>query len=77
MTNYYLKAKRQAKFERFAEIFALCAAVFALVAVLCAGFYDLGRKRGFVSGAVSVQDCEQAGGNGYFIDEHGLYCIYE
>ena len=81
MANYYIKAMKRAKLERFAGYFFRGACVFGLLACVFAAGYTMGNNRGRVAGmidaAAEIADCENRGGNGYFIDERGLLCLYE
>ena len=81
MANYYIKAMKRAKWERFAGYFFRGACVFGLCAAIFAGGYTMGNNRGRVAGmfnaAAEIDACESRGGNGYFIDADGLTCLYE
>lgn len=81
MANYYIKAMKRAKLERFAGYFFRGACVFGLLACVFAAGYTMGNNRGrvagMIDGATESQACESRGGNGYFIDANGLTCLYE
>lgn len=81
MANYYIKAMKRAKWERFAGYFFRGACVFGLLACVFVAGYTMGNNRGkidgFINGALESQACESRGGNGYFIDADGLTCLYE
>lgn len=79
--NAYIKAIKRQKFARFAAQFAKFAAAFGLAAVLACVAYTMGQNRGYsaglIAGAMELNDCENRGGNGYFIDGDGFRCLYE
>lgn len=81
MANYYIKAMKRAKWERFAGYFFRGACVFGLLACVFVAGYTMGNNRGrlagMIDGATESQACESRGGNGYFIDADGLTCLYE
>lgn len=82
MKSFYIKAQRRAKFEQFAKKFFYCAAAFGLVVLIACTAFELGRGRGYSAGlSAGVQelnDCENAGGTGFYIDAAGAFrCIYE
>ena len=77
MISYYIKAKRQEKFARFAETFATIAALFGVLACLVAFSYQAGRNAGIVSGVELVRECEQDGASGYIVNADGVICLYE
>lgn len=81
MANYYIKAIKRAKLERFAGYFFRGACVFGLCAVIFAAGFSMGQNRGrlagMIDGATESQACENRGGNGYFIDAAGVHCLYE
>lgn len=76
MTSYYIKAKRQERFARFAETFAIVAALFGVLACFFAMSYQMGRGAGIMSGIEQVQQCEQLGA-GYFATADGVTCLYD
>ena len=81
MESLYIKAIKQKRLERFAGYFCRGACVFGLCAAIFAGGYTMGNNRGRVAGmmdaAAEIADCENRGGNGYFIDAGGVHCLYE
>lgn len=81
MANYYIKAMKRAKWERFAGYFFRGACVFGLLACVFVAGYTMGNNRGrfagMIDGATESQACESRGGNGYFIDAAGVHCLYE
>ena len=82
MKNYYIKSIKRAKFARFADKFAIFAAVFGLAVCFFAWGYELGQahglRTGLFSGVESLQECERNGASGYAIDsKYGVECIYD
>lgn len=81
MANYYIKAMKRARLERFAGYFFRGACVFGLLACVFAAGYTMENNRGRVAGmmdaAAEIDACENRGGNGYFIDAAGVHCLYE
>lgn len=81
MKSLYIKAIKRKRLERFAGYFFRGACVFGLCAVIFAAGYTMGNNRGRVAGmmdaAAEIADCENRGGNGYFIDGDAFYCLYE
>ena len=81
MKSLYIKAIKRKRLERFVGWFFAGACVFGLCAVIFAAGYTMGNNRGRVAGMIDasgeIADCENRGGNGYFIDERGLSCLYE
>ena len=81
MTSLYIKAVKRKRLETFAGYFFRGACVFGFLACVFAAGYTMGNNRGRVAGmmdaAAEIDDCENRGGNGYFIDAAGVHCLYE
>lgn len=76
MTSYYIKAKHQERFTRFAETFAIVACLLGVLACFFAMSYQIGRGAGILDGIEQVQQCEQLGA-GYFATVDGVTCLYD
>ena len=81
MKSLYIKTIKRKRLERFAGCFFCASCVFGLLACVFAAGYTMGNNRGRVAGmlnaAAEIADCENRGGNGYFIDGNGFHCLYE